>query len=715
MSFKCGGCVLLVGVLVLRLAAIAGAASPTYTEAQAKAGEVAYIEHCADCHGEQLEGVDISPALVGDKFNHTWRGNNADLLSFHLRRMPPETVGEPGSLGDETYTNILAFVLKRNGFEPGDAPLPNDMAGLGSIEIPQLPGMDFDPDAPIEASAEQRKRLASLSEVTTEMLQEPPAADWLQWGRTLDGHGYSPLDQINTENVNELALAWRAPLRGGPSMTVPLVHDGIMFLQTFPDTVLAIDATTGEVLWRHQHKAKYGASHKLGVALHGDRVYVPTSDMHVIALDAKTGDVTWDHEIAAQSLMKAGPASFQIRSAPVIAGKTLIQGVTATFAARGGFIAGIDLESGEEVWRFNTIARPGEPGGNTWNDVPLEKRSGGSVWHQGTYDPELNLVYFGIAPTYDTGPLLKPTDKEGHTNDALYTNCTVALKADTGELVWYYQHMANDQWDLDWVFERQIAQVNYKGEDRKVVMNIGKMAILDAVDAATGEYLFSVDSGTQNVITSIDPETGEKTIDPEKMPSPDRECVICPGAAGARSWPPTSFDPEKSLVYVPITEDCMLMGKKGFRLLTSGVGISGAEHPDTKDGMLARVQAIDVKNQTLAWNADIKAPLSTSVLATGGDVLFVGDVEPSLKALDANNGNVIWESPLEAAPSSSVITYSVDGRQYVAAVVGITNIHISAQKGLYRGQATSMLESLPLTEFKGQRRHLGFCAGVERR
>ena len=161
--------------------------------------------------------------------------------------------------------------------------------------------------------------------------------------------------------------------------------------------------------------------------------------------------------------------------------------------------------------------------------MPLDQRSGGSVWQQGTYDAELNLIYFGVAPTYDTLPLLHPIKDPSVNSDALYTDCTIALNPDTGKLVWFYQHLANDQWDLDWVFERQIVTMTIDGRPRKVVMNVGKMAILDALDAETGEYLFSVDSGTQNVITRIDPKTGAKTIDPEKWPDPNRPAVICPG------------------------------------------------------------------------------------------------------------------------------------------------------------------------------------------
>jgi len=666
-----------------------------FSARQATEGKKAYEEHCADCHGGELEGVDIAPGLAGARFDQTWRGRSVGTLSFHIRRMPPESVGEPGSLGDEVYTNLLAYILDANEFASGDVELPNETA-LSKLKIPTLEGVDYDPDAPVDATPEQKAMLANLTDVTDEMLRDPSPNDWLGWGRTYDGQGFSPLEQINKENVGDLTTAWRTPLRGGVNMPTPLVHGGIMFLHTFPDTVLAMDATNGNVLWRHRYESNSGSSQKMGLGLHGNKVLVPTSNLHVLALNAKTGQPIWDHVIETEFKGRAR-GGYQLRSAPLVVKNKVIQGVTASFVPRGGFILAVEAETGEEAWRFNTIARPDDPFGHTWNDVPLDKRSGGSVWHQGTYDAELNLIYFGTAPTYDTGPLLHPVDKEGVNSDALYTNCTVALNADTGELVWHYQHMANDQWDLDWVFERQIVTVPFNGELRKVVMNVGKMAILEALDAATGEYLFSVDTGVQNVITHIDPETGAKTIDPEKLPDPERPCIVCPSAIGARSWPPTTFSPQTGLLYVPLTEWCMRLGKGGFPLLTSGVGISfAAPHPDAADGMLGRLQAIDVANQKLAWSHDQVMPPSTSLLATRGGLLFSGDMDPSLKAFDNATGELLWQANLDDMPNSSVITYSVDDRQYVAVVVGMSNFHINGLATTYREFSADLENPRPL-------------------
>ncbi|MEC9223586.1 MAG: PQQ-binding-like beta-propeller repeat protein, partial [Pseudomonadota bacterium] len=311
--------------------------------------------------------------------------------------------------------------------------------------------------------------LRDYSPVTDEILQNPPDSDWLTWRRTYNNLGFSTLDQINRQTVSGLQLAWHQPVTPGNNMPTPLVHDGIMFLYSAGDVVLALDATTGEMLWRYSHDGNAVTSHKFGIALHENKVLVPTSDLHMVALNARSGDVIWDHAIEI-----GNNTGYQLRSAPTVASGQVIQGMAASFVPAGGFIIAIDLETGRETWRFNTLARPGEPGGNTWNNIPLEERQGGSVWNTGAYDPELDLVFYGVSPTYNTGPLLYPLGIEGVNNDALYTNATLALRPDTGELIWYYQHVANDQFDLDWIFERSIVELEIEGEMKKVVVTAGK-------------------------------------------------------------------------------------------------------------------------------------------------------------------------------------------------------------------------------------------------
>ena len=569
------------------------------------------------------------------------------------------------------------------------------ITGLGAVFALALAACATDPAASVPLTPGER--IAAVRPVSAAMLKQPAPGDWLVWGRTYDGQNFSPLKSIDRTNVKDLAPAWKTTLQAGLSMPTPLVHDGIMFLHTSPDTVLALDGATGQEMWRHTYTPANGSTMKMGLGLGGGRVFAPTSDLHVIALDARTGEKAWDHEIAL-SAPATDRTVFNLRSAPLVVGNKVIQGVTASAGPGGGFIVALDVDTGKEVWRFHTTARPGEPGGNTWNDIPLAQRTGGSVWHQGTYDPDLNLIYFGSGPTYDTATLIKPSTTPGVTNEGLYTNATIALDADTGKLKWHYQHVANDQWDLDWAFERTLATVKINGRDRKVVMNVGKMGVLDALDPATGAYLFSIDAGTQNIITAIDPRTGAKTLDPQRFPDPSRSTVYCPSPSGARAWPPTSFSPSTGMLYLPLTEWCAKMGMEGSPLLSApGAKISDAEHPDAvADSKMGRLQAMDVSGTKLAWRHDLESPISTSALATAGGLVFIGDLGPSLKAFDDRDGKLLWSATLDANPNSSVISYSVGDTQYVAVVAGLSNFHIGAMAPRYkRFRAARGLPEIP--------------------
>lgn len=569
-------------------------------------------------------------------------------------------------------------------------------AHLTGRSLAREEGMRLPAAAPAEADAKPDASAATLlgkaRPVSPAMLRNPGAGDWLQWARTYDGQNFSPLTRINRATVKSLALAWRRPIQPGPSMPSPIVHDGVMFLQTSPDTVLALDATNGRLLWRRAYKPSTASSQKMGLSLSGGRLFVPTSDLHVIALDVRTGDLVWEHKITLDPpATNLGP--FNLRSAPVIVGDKVIQAVTASSAPGGGFIVGLDIATGRELWRFHTIPRPGEPGGDSWNGLPIEKRSGASVWQQGTYDRTLNLVYFGVGQTYDTGPLMKPSGAAGTTRDALYTDSTVALNPDTGKLAWSYQHLSNDQWDLDWAFERQLATVQVGGRRLRAIMTIGKMGMLDALEARTGAYLFSIDPGIQNVISAVDPKTGAKTIDPQRWPDKTRSTLICPSATGARNWPSTSLNPQTEQLFAPLTQWCLTFGPptgSGPSLLSSGVSLSPADHPNAAaSGKMGRLQAMDLKGQRLGWRRDLTAPISTSVLATAGGVLFAGDLDPALNAFDDRDGALLWRAPLASYPSSSVITYSVGRTQYVALVEGMKNFHINDLSRRYQAFRTS--------------------------
>ena len=529
----------------------------------------------------------------------------------------------------------------------------------------------------INADPDTNPLLQNYSSVSDELLQNPPDADWLTWRRTYNNLGFSNLDQINRDTVAELELAWHQEVTAGNNMPTPLVHDGIMFLYSAGDVVLALDATNGEMLWRYSHDGNAVTSHKFGIALHEDKVLVPTSDLHMVALNARTGEVIWDHAVDV-----GDNEGYALRSAPTVAGGQVIQGMAASFVPGGGFIFAIDLDTGKETWRFNTLARPDAPGGNTWNNIPLEERQGGSVWNTGAYDAELDLVFYGVSPTYNTGPLLYSLGVDGVNNDALYTNTTLALRPATGELVWYYQHVANDQFDLDWIFERSIVELEINGELKKVVVTAGKPALFDALDAATGEYLFSVDTGLQNLFVAINPETGEKIPNPNVTLDAEEIRTVCPFYQGGRNWHASSINNDSGLLFVPMFEVCMdtLLDDSGT-LLTTGMRADTRPVPDT-DGNYGRLQAIDLNTREPAWQYRQEVVPASASLATAGGLVFLGYLDNSFKAFDQQSGEIVWEAQLGAIPAAFPITYSVDGTQYVAVVAGQLNIHTGVWLGL---------------------------------
>lgn len=527
--------------------------------------------------------------------------------------------------------------------------------------------------------------LAGYTPVTDEMLKNPPADDWLMWRRSYDLSGHSPLGQINRDNVQDLELAFSVPLNQGGNMTTPLVHDGVLFIADTSNVLRALDARTGEQLWQYQHDADNLDGRRMGIALHGNKVIVPHNDLDLVALDAHSGEVLWQHAVATPMKNYSGPGYYSLRGAPMVASGMVIQGVGATIVPQGGFIVGLDLESGDEQWRFYTLARPDEPGGNTWNNLPLEGRSGGSVWNSGSYDPQLDLIYLGAAPTYDTAPLMEDLGIKGVSNAALFTNTTLALRPKTGELVWYFQHMPNDQWDLDWVYERQLGEIEVDGQSRKVVFTAGKMALYDVLNAETGQYINSVDTGITNMIDSIDPYTGDKTLAAIAIPNRETGHLLCPYFLGGRNWQAGAHDRDNKTVYLPLSEMCMMAGPIGEgSLLTSGVESSPMPRPDS-DGNYGRIQAIDMETMDLAWSHRSVAPPTVATLSTDGGLVFAGFLDQTFKALDAANGEVLWQTSLAHLPSSFPITYAVDGKQYVAIVRGQPSRFIGSLFGIISG------------------------------
>lgn len=668
---------------LVRLVALFGAACSavsaqevalSFTKAQADAGAAAYAETCAVCHGPDLNDGPLGAPLKGDAFMQKYGGQSVRAL-FDVTRTTMPTAN-PGSLPIETYAALVAFVLEQNDIIAGERLLPTDPRELAAMQVP-AGGFSFMAYSPYteRLAVDRPTPLDDFAAVADEAVARPPAGDWLGWRRSYDAQGFSPLSEIDVRNVDDLRLAWSWTLPAGSAEGVPLVRDGTLFVQAYGDIVQALDARTGDLLWQYTHALEPGASpfHKRGLALGGDRLYLGTSDVHVVALDVRTGEPVWDTRVGDFRLREG------LNGGPLVARGKVMVGTTGTGVGAkpgGPQIVGLDAESGEIAWRLGTIARPGEPGGESWNGIPFDERSGASVWTPGSYDPSTGLAYFGTGNTYDTGPLLESSDVPGVTNDALYTNSTLAVDPDTGALVWHFQHFPNDQWDLDWAFERQILDLPIDGATRRVVLTAGKIGIYEALDAVTGEFLFALDLGLNNIVTEIDTRTGDKQVDRSRYPDGTVQ-LVCPHGAGAKNFLPASYIASRHVVVVPLNEACMDLFPVpggGTGGLSSGVNWGIRPRPDS-DGNYGRLQAIDLATRETIWTTRQRAPQTSGVLATAGGLVFAAQLDRFLRAYDARNGRLVWETRLNDVSSSSPISYAVAGRQYVAIVVGEGGFH----------------------------------------
>ena len=667
--------VLCVGVLAAANGVRAQERALSYTSQQSELGRTAYVASCAMCHGPNLSDGPLGKPLKGPAFMQKFGGHSVRDLYDLTRTTMPTT--KPGSLDAATYAALVAYMLKENAIVAGQEPLPSDPRQLADMMVPGG-GFSFMAYSPYTAQkvVSVANPLDLFRPVGKVDLSQPPAQDWLTWRRGWDAHGFSPLQQITAANVARLRLVWSWTLPEGSTESVPLVRDGTMFVLGYGDIVQAINAKTGDLLWQYNHSLEPGATPfiKRGLALWGELLYFGTSDVHVVALNVRTGAMVWDTKIGdfkRHEGLSGGPL---VAEGKVMTGTTGT-GVNARFG--GPQLVGLDAKTGKELWRIGTIAKPGEPGGNSWNGVPFEARSGASMWTPGSYDPDTGLAYFGTGNTYDTGPLLAPT-KPGMSKEALYTNSTLAVDPNTGKLVWHHQHFPDDQWDLDWAFERQLVNLNIDGAPRRVMITSGKIGIYDALDARTGKFLFSIDLGLQNIVTAIDPVTGEKRVNTALYPNDGKIKLVCPHGAGAKNYLPASWNQESGVLVMPLNEACMdlfpVPGGGSLSALSSGVNWGIRPRPDS-DGKYGRLQALDLATRKPLWTVRQRAPITSGVLTTAGGLVLDATFDRVFHIYDAKTGTELWQSRLNDVSSSSPISFAVDGKQYLALIVGEGGFH----------------------------------------
>jgi alcohol dehydrogenase (cytochrome c) len=503
--------------------------------------------------------------------------------------------------------------------------------------------------------------------VTDETLLNPSTSDWLHWRRTYDGWGYSPLNQINRQNVGQLQLAWSWAMRDGNQQTTPLVHDGVMYLANPGSVVQALDAAKGDLLWEYQHE--FSAERRdanairaiRGLSIYEDKIFLNTADAHLVALDARTGRVVWDVQVS-------DPKNQYSYSAPalVVRGKVIsgLQGCEH-FHVEKCAITAHDARTGKELWRTPTIAGPGQPGGESWGDVPLLYRAGADSWITGSYDPALNLVYWSTAQAKPWSRAARGTD-----GDALYTNTVLALDADTGKIVWHNQLLPGETHDMDEVFESILVDVG----PRKSLFKMGKLGILWELDRQSGKFVNGHDLGYQNIV-DLDRKTGKVTYRKGMIPALNQVLEFCPSTAGFKSWRAMAYHPETRAFYIPLEMTCQKGSFVAVEKVEGGGGIGRGRredfhHPESGENLGGFV-SMDVGTGRVNWLQRQRAPVNSAALTTGGGLVFLGDWNRYINAYDVASGKLLWQNRLTTSPQGYPVTYAVNGRQYVAVPAGV--------------------------------------------
>jgi alcohol dehydrogenase (cytochrome c) len=508
-------------------------------------------------------------------------------------------------------------------------------------------------------------QVREFTPVTEAMLLNPDPADWPNWRRTLDGWGYSPLKQITTRNVHQLQLAWSWGLVPGISQPNPLVSNGMMFIPSPGGGVQTLDAANGDLLWEYRARPEGDGAPRTSpmrnLAVYDDKVYIATADARLIALNARTGAVVWDTQVADTKL------GYTYSSGPIVVKGLIVAGITGCQRYKNDvcFISAHDSRTGKEVWRTPTIARPGEPGGDTWGDLPLMFRAGGDAWMPGSYDASTNLIYWGTAQAKPWTRFARGTD-----GDALYTNCTLAIDPATGKIVWHYQHIPGESHDMDESFERILVDL---GGGRSSVFSMGKLGILWELDRRSGAFVHARDLRYQNVL-DVDQKTGKATYRPDMLPKPGVPLEFCPSASGVKSLRAMAYHPDTQAFYIPLNLSCERGTFSEVPKVEGGGGSGGGRrtnlmHPESPDG-IGELLAMRARTGEVLWRHRTRTPPNTSALTTGGGLVVIGDFDRYLYVHDAATGAILFQTRLPTSVQGFPITYAVAGRQYIAVPVG---------------------------------------------
>ena len=503
--------------------------------------------------------------------------------------------------------------------------------------------------------------------------QEPQ--NWLTYSGTTMSQRHTPLTQITPQNVKNLEMQWMYQARSLEKFeATPLVVDGIMYTVQAPNDVMALDAVTGRLFWMYSYAPAVEARPccgrvNRGLAILGDTLYMGTIDAHLLAIDAKNGKPLWNVQVAKPQ------SGYALTHAPLVVKDKVIVGTAGGEFGIRGYIAAYDAKTGREVWRFYTIPGPGEPGHETWQNDAW-KTGGGSVWVTGSYDPDLNLTYWGIG---NPGPDWNGDPRPG---DNLYTDSVVALDADTGKLKWHYQFSPHDEFDYDSVQVPVLADMDWQGRARKVMLWANRNGLFYVLDRTTGQFLLGKPFVKVNWMDGFDEKGRPKRV-AGKTPTSEGTQIF-PGNQGGTNWYSPSYSARTGLFYIPswVEYDSTYFKipaeyKEGERY-TAGAPRSTIGGSNAPGGQLTRldeeghgaVRAMDPKTGAMKWEFKMADVTDAGILTTDSDLLFTGGRDGYFFALDARNGELLWKVTTGGRAQNGPMSYSVNGKQYVAFAAG---------------------------------------------
>lgn len=527
-------------------------------------------------------------------------------------------------------------------------------------------GLAFAQNTPAAAAP---PAITNYSAVTDARLLNPEPENWLMYKGNYSLWGYSPLDQINTDNVTELVPVWTYSTGQTASHEAPpIVNNGIMFATGAYNTLFVFNAATGDLLWSYARDLPQDVYPELccdvnnrGVALYGNNVYMATLDAHLLAFDATTGKILWDTTVADYT------KGYTMTLAPLIVKGKVVVGVAGGEYGIRGFIQAFDSESGKALWQTYTTALPGETGGDTW-PANTAINGGGSIWVTGSYDPDTNITYWG---TGNPGPFMGQV----RPGDNLYTSSVLALDMDTGKMVAHYQYNPNDSWDYDEVSDQTLIDVTRDGKEMKGLIHAGRNGYFYLLDRGNDlDFVYGEMYAKSTLTYTGFDDNGRPIVPADRYPGINKQIYTCPSFQGGNNWEGISYDPNTGYAYVPTSELCM--NETGVQVVYQAgqkyVGVSAQNKAPEGMDMVGALQAIDVTTGKAVWRVDQKLPLRSPTMTTKGGLVFVGDVSTrQFRAFDAKTGDELWHFTTNSGIVGVPVSFEVDGVQYIAVESGV--------------------------------------------